>query len=439
MYILDEPSIGLHPRDTNLLIDVLKELRDLGNSVIVVEHEEEIIRAADDIVDMGPEAGRLGGEVVFHGGLDLTNANQSLTAGYLSGRLRVPVPSTRRKWNSYIEVGGARENNLKAIDVRFPLHTITAVTGVSGSGKSSLVSDTLYKYLSNRVNGNNLKPGQFKEITGDISGLTGVEMVDQNPIGKSSRSNPVTYLKAYDEIRKLYSELQASVQNNYKASHFSFNIEGGRCEECQGEGIIHVEMQFMADVELTCEVCKGMRFRKDILEVKYHGKNIYDMLEMTIDDAIEFFGNHPGRSEKRIIEKLKPLSDVGLGYIKMGQSSSTLSGGESQRVKLAYFLSQEKGNGHILFIFDEPTTGLHFHDINKLLRSLNALVDHGHSVILIEHNQEVIKSCDWVIDLGPEGGEEGGNVIFAGKPEDLAKCKGSHTGRFLAPKLGKNK
>ncbi len=438
MYILDEPSIGLHPRDTNLLIKVLRELRDLGNSVIVVEHEEEIIRAADDIVDMGPEAGRLGGEVVFHGGLDLTTANQSLTAGYLSGRLKVPVPQVRRKWNSFVKIMGARENNLKTIDVRFPLHTITAVTGVSGSGKSSLVSDTLYKYLSNRINGNNLKPGQFRKVAGDISGLTGIEMVDQNPIGKSSRSNPVTYLKAYDEIRKLYAELQASVQNNYKASHFSFNIEGGRCEECQGEGIIRVEMQFMADVELTCEACKGMRFRKDILEVKYHGKNIYDMLEMTIDDAIDFFSSHPGRSEKRIIEKLKPLSDVGLGYIKMGQSSSTLSGGESQRVKLAYFLSQEKGNGHILFIFDEPTTGLHFHDINKLLRSLNALVDHGHSVILIEHNQEVIKSCDWVIDLGPEGGEEGGYVVFEGKPEDLAKCKGSHTGRYLAPKLNKN-
>jgi len=435
MYILDEPSIGLHPRDTNLLIKVLRELRDLGNTVIVVEHEEEIIRAADDIVDMGPEAGRLGGEVVYHGGLDLTSVNQSLTADYLSGRLKVPVPPVRRKWNSYIEVRGARENNLKAIDVRFPLHTLTVVTGVSGSGKSSLVSDTIYKYLSNRINGNNLKPGQFMEIAGDISKLTGIEMVDQNPIGKSSRSNPVTYLKAYDEIRKLYAELQASVQNNYKASHFSFNIEGGRCEECRGEGIIRVEMQFMADVELTCEACKGMRFRKDILEVKYHDRNIYDMLEMTIDDAIDFFSSQPGRSEKRIIEKLKPLSDVGLGYIKMGQSSSTLSGGESQRVKLAYFLSQEKGSGHILFIFDEPTTGLHFHDINKLLKSLNALVDHGHSVILIEHNQEVIKSCDWVIDLGPEGGENGGYIVFEGKPEDLAKCEGSYTGRYLAPKL----
>jgi excinuclease ABC subunit A len=435
MYILDEPSIGLHPRDTNLLVKVLKELRDLGNSVLVVEHEEEIIRAADEIIDMGPEAGRLGGEVVYQGGLDLSDANQSLTAGYLSGRLVVPVPESRRKWNSFIEVRGARENNLKGIDVMFPLHTITTVTGVSGSGKSSLVSEILFKALSNRINGNNMKPGQYMEISGDISGLTGIEMVDQNPIGKSSRSNPVTYLKAYDEIRKLYSELQASVQNNYKASHFSFNIPGGRCEECQGEGIIRVEMQFMADVELTCETCKGMRFRKDILEVKYYGKNIFDMLEMTIDEAIIFFSSHPGKSEKRIIDKLQPLSDVGLGYIKMGQSSSTLSGGESQRVKLAYFLSQERVNGHILFIFDEPTTGLHFHDINKLLKSINALVDHGHSAILIEHNQEVIKSSDWVIDMGPEGGDEGGCVVFAGNPEELALCKDSYTGKYLSSKI----
>ena len=435
MYILDEPSIGLHPRDTNLLINVLKELRDLGNTVIVVEHEEEIIRSADEIIDMGPEAGRLGGEVVYQGGLDLSTANKSLTADYLSGRLSVPVPASRRKWNSFIEITGARENNLKSVNVRFPLHTITSVTGVSGSGKSSLVSDILYRVLSNRINGNNLKPGQFRDISGDIAGLTSIELVDQNPIGKSSRSNPVTYLKAYDEIRKLYSELQASVQNNYKASHFSFNIEGGRCEECQGEGIIKVEMQFMADVELTCESCKGMRFKKEILEVRYHGKNIYDMLEMTIDEAIDFFEQHPGKGEKRITEKLKPLSDVGLGYIKMGQSSSTLSGGESQRVKLAYFLSQERGNGHILFIFDEPTTGLHFHDINKLLKSINALVDHGHSVILIEHNQEVIKCSDWVIDLGPEGGEAGGAIVFEGKPEDLVKCKESYTGRYLAAKL----
>jgi len=435
MYILDEPSIGLHPRDTNLLIRVLKELRDLGNTVVVVEHEEEIIRASDEIIDMGPEAGRLGGEVVFQGSAEATSINPSLTAGYLSGRLAVEVPPCRRKWNSYVEIKGARENNLKDINVKFPLHTITAVTGVSGSGKSSLVSDILYNILSNRINGNNLKSGQFRELAGDVSCLTGIELVDQNPIGKSSRSNPVTYLKAYDEIRRLYAEQQASVQNNYKASHFSFNIDGGRCEECQGEGIIRVEMQFMADVELTCENCKGMRFKKDILDVRYFGKNIYDMLEMTIDEAIEFFGTHPGRSEKRIIEKLKPLADVGLGYIKMGQSSSTLSGGESQRVKLAYFLSQERSTGHILFIFDEPTTGLHFHDINKLLKSLNALVDHGHSVILIEHNQEVIKCSDWIIDLGPEGGEDGGFVVFEGKPEDLAKFRGSYTGKYLVKKL----
>ncbi|MBN1107873.1 MAG: excinuclease ABC subunit UvrA [Bacteroidales bacterium] len=435
MYILDEPSIGLHPRDTNLLIKVLKELRDLGNTVIVVEHEEEIMRAADEIIDMGPGAGRLGGEVVYQGGLDISEANRSLTAAYLSGRLSVPVPVKRRKWNSFIEVKGARENNLKEINVRFPLHTITAVTGVSGSGKSSLVSEILFKYLSGKLNGNNVRPGQFTAISGDTASLTGVEMVDQNPIGRSSRSNPVTYLKAYDEIRKLYAEQQASVQNNFRASHFSFNVDGGRCEECQGEGIIRVEMQFMADVELTCEACKGMRFKKEILEVKYHGINIYEMLEMTIDDALAFFSAHPGKTENRIIDKLKPLSDVGLGYIKMGQSSSTLSGGESQRVKLAYFLSQEKNDGHILFIFDEPTTGLHFHDINKLLKSLNALVEHGHSVLLIEHNQEIIKSCDWIVDLGPEGGEEGGYVVFEGKPEDLAECKRSYTGKYLASRL----
>jgi excinuclease ABC subunit A len=435
MYILDEPSIGLHPRDTNLLINVLKDLRDLGNTVLVVEHEEEIMRAADHIIDMGPEAGRLGGEVVYQGSLELSEANKSLTADYLSGRKKVAVPAARRKWHSYIEVRGARENNLKNIDVRFPLHTITSVTGVSGSGKSTLVCDILFRALSNRVTGSGQKPGQYRELAGDIESLTGIELVDQNPIGKSSRSNPVTYLKAYDEIRKLFSEQQASVQNNFKASHFSFNIEGGRCEECQGEGIIRVEMQFMADVELTCEACKGMRFRRDILDVRYHGRNIYDMLEMTIDDAIDFFAAQGGKSERRIIDKLKPLSDVGLGYIKMGQSSSTLSGGESQRVKLAYFLSQERGSGHILFIFDEPTTGLHFHDINKLLKSVNALVEHGHSVVLIEHNQEVIKCSDWVIDLGPEGGAGGGNVVYAGKPEDLAASDSSYTGRYLAPKL----
>ncbi|HOF22300.1 MAG TPA: excinuclease ABC subunit UvrA, partial [Bacteroidales bacterium] len=397
MYILDEPSIGLHPRDTALLVRVLRELRDLGNTVIVVEHEEEIIKAADHIIDLGPEAGRLGGEIVFQGSPAMAASGGSLTAGYLAGTMKIAVPSSRRKWNSFIEIVGARENNLKNIDVKFPLHTITAVTGVSGSGKSSLVTEILHKYLSNRITGSNLQPGQFREIRGDITGLTGIELIDQNPIGKSSRSNPVTYLKAYDEIRKLFAGQQASVQNNYKPSHFSFNIKGGRCEECQGEGIIRVEMQFMAPVELTCEECRGMRFKRDILEVKYHGKNIHDLLEMTIDEAIEFFSGHPGKTESKIVEKLKPLSEVGLGYIKMGQSSSTLSGGESQRVKLAYFLSQEKASGHILFIFDEPTTGLHFHDINKLLKSINALVEHGHSVVVIEHNPEIIKSCDWII------------------------------------------
>jgi excinuclease ABC subunit A len=437
MYILDEPSIGLHPRDTNLLVKVLKDLRDLGNSVLVVEHEEEIIRSADEIIDLGPEAGRLGGEIVYQGGLNLSESNKSLTAAYLSGRMSVAIPKTRRRWNSFIEIKGARENNLKDIDIKFPLHTITAVTGVSGSGKSSLVSEILYKTLSNKINGYSFKPGQFREISGDIESLSGIELVDQNPIGKSSRSNPVTYLKAYDEIRKLYADQQASIQNNFKASHFSFNIDGGRCEECQGEGIIRVEMQFMADVELTCESCKGMRFRKDVLDVRYHGKNIFDILEMTIDEAFDFFGSKAGKNEKRIAEKLKPLCDVGLGYVKMGQSSSTLSGGESQRVKLAYFLSQEKGTGHILFIFDEPTTGLHFHDINKLLKSINALVDHGHSVLLIEHNQEVIKCADWVIDLGPEGGEEGGHLVFCGKPEEIALCENSYTGKYLAGKLNK--
>ena len=431
MYILDEPSIGLHPRDTALLIKVLNELRDIGNTVIVVEHEEAIIRSADEIIDMGPEAGRLGGEIVRIGRFDLSDDNRSLTADYLTGRKKIPVPALRRKWNSFIDVIGARENNLKNINVRFPLHVLTAVTGVSGSGKSSLVNDVLYKYLAGKINGENLSAGHFQKILGDVATLTGVEMVDQNPIGKSSRSNPVTYLKAYDEIRKLFAEQQASVQSNFKASHFSFNTDGGRCEECQGDGTIKVDMQFMADVEMVCDACKGQRFKREILEVRYNGKNIFEVLEMTVDEAIEFFGSANGKTEKRIVDKLKPLSDVGLGYIRMGQSSSTLSGGESQRVKLAYFLSQDKNSGHILFIFDEPTTGLHFHDIKKLLKSINALVEHGHSVIVIEHNPEVIKSCDWVIDLGPEGGDKGGNIVFEGTPELLAKCEKSFTGVFI--------
>jgi len=434
LYILDEPSIGLHPRDTGLLINVLKDLRDIGNTVVVVEHEEEIIKAADQIIDMGPGAGSLGGEIIYQGGVDFSSINKSLTAAYITGSLAIDVPAIRRKWHSFIEVTCARENNLKEISVKFPLRTITAVTGVSGSGKSTLVEDILYKALSNRIAGTALKSGHFSELRGDISSITGIEMVDQNTIGRSSRSNPVTYIKAFDDIRKLFSEQQAAVQYGLKPSSFSFNVEGGRCEECQGEGVIRVEMQFMADVELTCEACKGMRFKKETLDVKYRGKSIYDVLEMTIEEAIEFFGSDKNRLCKKIADRLKPLSDVGLGYVRLGQSSSTLSGGESQRVKLAYYLSQEKSAGKMLFIFDEPTTGLHFHDINKLMKSLNALVEGGHSVILIEHNVEVIKCADWVIDLGPEGGEKGGYVVYEGTPEGLAGIESSHTGKFLKKK-----
>jgi excinuclease ABC subunit A len=435
LYILDEPSIGLHPRDTNLLVNVLKDLRDLGNTVIVVEHEEEIIKAADEIIDMGPGAGTNGGEVIYQGGVDFSEKNKSLTAAYMTGVLSIEEPARRRKWNSYISVSGARENNLKDINVKFPLHTITAVTGVSGSGKSTLVHDILFNSVSNMLAGTSIKTGRFTEIGGDIKSITAIELIDQNPIGKSSRSNPVTYLKAFDDIRKLFAEQQASVQAGFKPAHFSFNVEGGRCEECQGEGVIRVEMQFMADVELTCEACKGMRFKRDILDVRFQEKNIHDVLEMTIDEAIEFFSRCHDKTCKKIAGKLKPLADVGLGYVRLGQSSSTLSGGESQRVKLAFFLSQEKSSEKMLFIFDEPTTGLHFHDINKLMKSLNALVEHGHSVILIEHNVEVIKCADWVIDLGPEGGDKGGYVVFEGTPEQLAKYDKSYTARYLRLKV----
>lgn len=435
LYILDEPSIGLHPRDTNLLVNVLKDLRDIGNTVIVVEHEEEIIRAADEIIDMGPGAGTNGGEVIYQGGVDFSEKNKSLTAAYMTGVMRIEEPERRRKWNSYISVSGARENNLKEINVKFPLHTITAVTGVSGSGKSTLVHDILFNSVSNMLAGTSMKTGRFSEIGGDVKSVTAIELIDQNPIGKSSRSNPVTYLKAFDDIRKLFAEQQASLQSGFKPAHFSFNVEGGRCEECQGEGVIRVEMQFMADVELTCEACKGMRFKRDILDVRFQERNIYDVLEMTIDEAIEFFGRCHDKTCKKIAAKLKPLADVGLGYVRLGQSSSTLSGGESQRVKLAFFLSQEKSNEKMLFIFDEPTTGLHFHDINKLMKSLNALVEHGHSVILIEHNVEVIKCADWVIDLGPEGGDKGGYVVFEGTPEQLAKYDKSYTARYLKLKV----
>jgi excinuclease ABC subunit A len=435
MYILDEPSIGLHSRDTVRLIRVLRKLQKLGNTVLVVEHDEEIIREADEIIDIGPLAGRLGGEVVFQGTHEqLESSSESLTAKYLTGREKIAVPQSRRKWSNYIEITGARENNLKNVDVKFPLNTICVVTGVSGSGKSSLVTKVLYPAIAKMFGGFSEKTGQHDIIRGDFNLITSVEFVDQNPIGKSSRSNPVTYLKVYDEIRKLYSELQSAKFNGFKPSHFSFNIEGGRCEECQGEGEITVEMQFMADIHLVCESCKGKRFRDEILEVTFEDKNIFDILDLTVNEAIDFFGSHKSTSAKKIAKLLKPLQDVGLGYVKLGQSSSTLSGGESQRIKLASFLAKEKSSPS-LFIFDEPTTGLHFHDIRKLLDSFNALIARGHSIIIIEHNLDVIKCADWVIDLGPEGGKDGGKIIFEGKPEDLILIPESHTGQALKEKL----
>ena len=433
LYILDEPSIGLHPRDTQNLIKVLKELRDLGNTVIVVEHEEAIIRAADQIIDIGPEAGVNGGEVVFSGSLaELEKAEGSLTSDYVFGRRRIEPPAHIRKWNNYIKLHGARENNLKGVDVRIPLGVMTCVTGVSGSGKSSLIRGILYPALRRHLFDSGSKPGTFEKLSGDLDMISSVEMVDQNPIGKSSRSNPVTYIKAYDEIRKLFSDQPFAKANGFTPSHFSFNIAGGRCEECQGEGFVKVSMQFMADVELKCDTCGGHRFKDEILEVKYEGKNVYDVLEMSIDDAIGFFGSYKGTTSKRIVEKLKTLQDVGLGYVKLGQSSSTLSGGESQRVKLASFLLKENSEQPIMFIFDEPTTGLHFHDINKLMAAFNALITKGHSVIVIEHNPEVIRCADWVIDLGREGGEQGGNLVFEGTPAELAKFDESYTGQFIS-------
>jgi excinuclease ABC subunit A len=436
LYILDEPSIGLHSRDTQLLIAVLRKLQQIGNTVIVVEHDEDIIRKADEIIDIGPLAGRLGGEVVFQGTHEeLEKSEKSLTAHYLTGTEKIPVPKIRRKWNNSIEVVGARENNLKMLTVKFPLNVLCVVTGVSGSGKSTLVRNILYATVSRYFNGYTEKAGAYDTLKGDLKALKGVEFVDQNPIGKSSRSNPVTYSKAYDEIRKLYSEQPIALHNNLKPAHFSFNVDGGRCEECQGEGEISVEMQFMADVRLICESCHGMRFKEEVLDVKYHGKSIFDVLEMTVEEAIEFFSSHKGTTEKKIVQKLTPLADVGLGYVKLGQSSNTLSGGESQRVKLASFLTQEKSLEPTLFIFDEPTTGLHFHDIRKLLDAFNALVENGHSIIVIEHNMEVIKCADWVIDLGPEGGKAGGKLVFEGTPEQLLKCQESYTGKFLAEKL----
>ena len=435
MYILDEPSIGLHSRDTERLIRVLRKLQKLGNTVIVVEHDEEIIRAADEIIDIGPLAGRLGGEVVFQGTHDqLEASSESMTAKYLTGREKIDIPTSRRKWNNFIEITGARENNLKNVNVKFPLNTICVVTEVSGSGKSSLVTKVLYPALAKMFGGFSEKTGQHDQIRGDFNLITSVEFVDQNPIGKSSRSNPVTYLKVYDEIRKLFSELQSSKFSGFKPSHFSFNIEGGRCEECQGEGEITVEMQFMADIHLTCESCKGKRFRDEILEITFEEKNIFDILDLTVNEAIDFFSSQHSTSPKKIAKMLKPLQDVGLGYVKLGQSSSTLSGGESQRIKLASFLAKEKGSPS-LFIFDEPTTGLHFHDIRKLLTSFNALISRGHSIIIIEHNLDVIKCADWVIDLGPEGGKDGGRILFEGKPEDLVNIPESYTGAALKDKL----
>ena len=433
LYILDEPSIGLHPRDTNRLVGVLKQLRDIGNTVIVVEHEEEVIRAADWIVDVGPEAGYNGGEIVFCGpAKKLPACRKSLTADYLAGRRRIEPPSTPRGWSHSIVVKGARENNLRNIDVRFPLGAMTCVTGVSGSGKSSLVKGILYPALRRTLFDTGIKPGDFDALEGDVQLLKSVEMVDQNPIGKSTRSNPVTYIKAYDEIRKLFADQPYAQHNGMTPSHFSFNIAGGRCEECQGEGVIKVSMQFMADIELKCEACGGRRFKEEVLEVKYRGRSIYDVLEMTVDDAVAFFGEDKANAVcRRIVDRLLPLQEVGLGYIKLGQSSSTLSGGESQRVKLASFLAKDAVQGNVLFLFDEPTTGLHFHDINKLLAAFDALIRKGHTIVVVEHNMDVIKCADWVIDLGPEAGDRGGRVVFEGTPAQLETCAESYTGQFL--------
>ena len=427
LYILDEPSIGLHSRDTKRLIAVLKELRDLGNTVVVVEHDEMMMREADHIIDMGPLASHLGGEVVAAGNYDELIADEkSLTGKYLSGKMKIEPPANLRKWKRSITVQGARQNNLQNITVEFPLNVLCVVSGVSGSGKTTLVKQILYPALQ-KLKGEGVdKAGLHKVITGDVEAISQIEMVDQNPIGKSSRSNPVTYIKAYDEIRELYSKQPLSKIRGFLPKHFSFNVDGGRCDACSGEGEQIVEMQFLADVHLTCDVCGGKRFKEEVLDVTYKSKNIYDVLEMSVDDAIDFFVEEPD-----VAKKIQPLSNVGLGYVKLGQSSNTLSGGEAQRVKLASFLGKGKSNGSILFIFDEPTTGLHFNDIKKLLTSFNALIEQGHTILVIEHNTDVIKSADWVIDLGPEAGDAGGNLVFTGKPEDLKKCKESYTGKFL--------
>ena len=432
-YILDEPSIGLHSKDTERLISVLLNLKEKGNTVVVVEHDEDMMRTADYLIDMGPEAGQLGGEVVFEGHYKDLAGKSTLTAKYLDDSIRIEIPLVRRKWNNKISLIGARQNNLKGIDVDIPLNTLTVVTGVSGSGKTSLIKGILFpavlretqQYSTQRI-------GEVKEIKGDFSSFTAVELVDQNPIGKSSRSNPVTYVKAYDPIRELFSTMPMSKQRGFKTKHFSFNVEGGRCENCQGEGEEIVEMQFMADLHLKCEECNGKKFKEEVLEVEFKHKSIFDVLELTVDEAIKFFDG-----QKSIINKLLPLQEVGLGYIKLGQSSNSLSGGEAQRIKLATFLAKSQSKEKVLFIFDEPTTGLHFHDIKKLLKSFNALIDKGHSIVVIEHNLDVVKCADWVIDLGPEGGDRGGELMFAGTPEDMVKCEASVTGVFLKEKMPK--
>ena len=432
MYILDEPSIGLHPHDTERLITVLESLRDLGNTVIVVEHDEDIMKAADEIIDIGPEAGTLGGHVVATGTYNDILASDSLTAKYLNGTLKIEVPKTRRTSKYSVTINGAREHNLKNIDITFPLGMLTMVTGVSGSGKSTLVKKILYPALLKEIGGYGDSAGEFTTIEGNFSNVKHIEFVDQNPIGRSSRSNPVTYIKAYDDIRALYAKQKLSLIRGYQPKHFSFNVDGGRCETCKGEGEVTIEMQFMADVHLECETCKGKRFKKEVLEATFENKSIHDILNMTIDDAIAFFDTH---NQTKIKGKLQPLQDVGLGYVTLGQSSSTLSGGEAQRIKLASFLGKGNTKDKALFIFDEPTTGLHFHDIKKLLKSFDALIEKGHSILVIEHNLELIKCADYIIDLGPSGGEKGGHLIAQGTPEELVKNKASYTGKYLSEKL----
>jgi excinuclease ABC subunit A len=437
LYILDEPSIGLHSRDTERLIKVLRDLKRQGNTVIVVEHDEDIMRAADMIIDIGPEAGTGGGNLVFQGTInELEKSKDSYTAKYLTGKLEIKVPATRRKFKEFIEVKHVSDNNLKNVSVKFPLNTLCCVTGVSGSGKSTLVKKALVPRLQKYLDGFYANVSHDAIIGGSLKQIKQVEYVDQNPIGRSSRSNPVTYTKAYDEIRTLFSEQGLAKLRGYKSGHFSFNVDGGRCEMCQGEGTITVEMQFMADILLPCESCKGRRFKADTLEILYNGKSVADVLDMTIDDAVDFFSaDAKNRIAQKITEKLRPLQDVGLGYVHLGQSSSTLSGGEAQRIKLATFLSLGASSGSILFVFDEPTTGLHFHDVSKLLRSFDALIAKGHSILVIEHNLEVIKCADWVIDLGPESGDQGGYVVFEGTPEALVASKKGITSKYLKEKL----